>query len=113
MAELDEATYNGLISGTFKRMLATLDGVDPDVLDTEATGDMLTVTSARGEKCIINTQRAVRQIWVAGLGQGIHFDWVPAEGRWLDDKGLGLELFSHVERVLTHLGDAPFSFEQA
>lgn len=111
MSDLDEATYNGLISSVFKRMLATLDGVDPDVLDTEATGDMLTVTAASGEKCIINTQRAVRQIWVAGLGQGLHFDWAPAESRWIDDKGQGVELFAHVERVLTGISGGPFAFE--
>jgi len=110
MAELDESAYSGLVSSVFKRMLATLDEVDPDVLDTEATGDMLTVTAAGGEKCIINTQRAVRQIWVAGTGQGLHFDWVPTSASWLDDKGQGIELFAHVERVLTELSGAPFTF---
>ena len=65
---MDEAPYNGLVAGLWKRILAAVDQVDPDVLDAVATGDMVTLTSASGEKVVINTQRAVRQIWVAGKG---------------------------------------------
>lgn len=100
---MDEATYNQRVATVFKRLLAALDRVDPDVLEAESTGDMLTVTARSGEKCIVNTQRAVRQLWVAGKGQGIHFDYDPADGRWKDDKGRGLELFAHVADVLEHL----------
>ena len=107
---LDDATYDRLVSRTFRRMMEALDAADPDILETDATADMITVTSARGEKCIINTQRAVQQIWVAGLSQGIHFDWDAASERWMDDKGLGLELFAHVEHVLSDLSGEPFSF---
>lgn len=107
---LDEAAYDRHVAATFRRMMAALDDADPDVLETDATADMITVTAASGEKCIINTQRAVHQIWVAGLGQGIHFDWDAAGGRWVDDKGQGLELFAHVEHVLSELSGAPFSF---
>lgn len=108
---LDESSYDRLVAQTFRRMMATLDAADPDVLETDATADMITITSAQGEKCIINTQRAVHQIWVAGLGQGIHFDWDADAGLWKDDKGVGLELFAHVEHVLSDLSGAPFSFQ--
>src|SRR5688572_27963695 len=97
---MDESRYNQLVAGSFKRMLAALDEVDPDVADSDATGDMLTITAASGEKCIVNTQRAVRQIWVAGKGQGIHFSYDESSRRWLDDKGHGLELFGFVAEVV-------------
>ncbi|MGA9525407.1 MAG: iron donor protein CyaY [Myxococcaceae bacterium] len=93
---LDETTYNHEVAAAFRRLIDAADQVDPDVLDADSTGDMVTLTSARGEKCVINTQRAVRQIWVAGQGQGIHFDFDPASNQWRDDKGKGLELFSFV-----------------
>ena len=101
---MDEALYNQRVAATFKRLLSALDQVDPDVLETDATGDMITITAASGEKCIVNTQRAVRQLWVAGKGQGLHFDYHAQSGLWMDDKGLGLELFAHVADVLKDLG---------
>lgn len=97
---MDEATYNQLVSAAFKRIVAAADKLDPDVLEAESTGDMVTLTAASREKCIINTQRAVRQLWVAGRGQGIHFSYEPASGTWQDDKGKGLELFRFVADVV-------------
>jgi CyaY protein len=107
---MDEAIYNQRVAALFRRMLAALDAVDPDVLEADSTGDMLTITAASGEKCIVNTQRAVRQVWVAGKGEGIHFDYREAQGRWVDDKDRGLELLSHVERVLEDISGQQVRF---
>ncbi len=93
---LEEGTYNTLVAQAFKRLLKGLDAADPDVVDVESTGEMVTVTQLKtAEKIVINTQRATRQIWVAGKGAGIHFTY-DAQGGWLDDKGKGLELFDWV-----------------
>ncbi|GMU09010.1 iron donor protein CyaY [Corallococcus caeni] len=100
---MDEARYNSLVAAAFKRILTAADAFDPDVLEAEATGDKVTLTAASGEKCIINTQRAVWQVWVAGQGQGIHFSYDDASRTWKDDKGKGLELFAFVAGVVKHL----------
>jgi CyaY protein len=107
---MDEARYNQLVAGIFKRMVAAADGIDPDVLEADTTGDMLTLTAPSREKCIINTQRAVRQIWVAGKSQGIHFSYDEATGTWKDDKGRGLELFSFVAQVVREISGADFAY---
>lgn len=107
---LDESTYNGLVAAVFKRLLHALDQLDPDVVETDATGDMVTITASSGEKCIVNTQRAVRQLWVAGKGMGLHFDWDAQSGQWKDDKGKGLELFSHVSDCVKHLSGEDVRF---
>ena len=92
---LDEAAYNGLVADLFKRLLKGLDAADPDALDADSTGDMVTVTGNKsGQKVVVNTQRAVHQIWVAGKGAGIHFSWDGS--RWLDDKGKQIELIAWV-----------------
>jgi CyaY protein len=106
---MDESRYNGLVAQGFKRLLAALDDVDPDLVDADSTGDMLTITAANGEKCIVNTQRAVRQLWVAGTGQGIHFSFDEASNRWKDDKGKGLELFSFVTSVVEQISGVKLS----
>ncbi len=92
---MDETQYNQLVAAAFGTLLRALDKVDPDVLDADSTGDMVTVTSAAGQKVVVNTQRAARQIWVAGKGLGLHFSLAP-DGRWMDDKGKGVELFAFV-----------------
>ena len=107
---MDEARYNQLVSAVFKRMLAAADELDPDILEAETTGEMLTLTSRSREKCIVNTQRAVRQIWVAGKSQGIHFTYDDATGTWKDDKGKGLELFSFVADVVREISGADFAY---
>ena len=107
---MDEARYNQLVAAVFKRMLAAADAIDPDVLEAESTGDMLTLTAASREKCIVNTQRAVRQVWVAGRGEGIHFSYDEASGTWRDDKGRGLELFSFVSGVVQAACGQPLAY---
>jgi len=100
---LEESRYNQLASAAFKRILAAADALDPDTLEADSTGDMVTLTASSGEKCVVNTQRAVRQIWVAGKSQGIHFDYHEATGQWRDDKGKGLELFAWVAEVVREI----------
>jgi CyaY protein len=96
---LDESKFNGLVADVFKRMLKALDAADPDALDADSTGDMLTITGNKsGQKVVVNTQRAVFQLWVAGKSQGLHFSWDGA--RWLDDKGKGIELFAWVAECI-------------
>lgn len=103
---LDESTYNQEVARVFRRILDAVDQLDPDELEADSTGDMVTLTAAGGEKCVVNTQRAVRQIWVAGKGQGIHFSHDAATGKWLDDKGKGLELLRFVEEVVEAISPA-------
>jgi CyaY protein len=103
MAHLDEARYDALVAQAFRRILDAADRVDPDRLEADGTADMVTLTSSSGDKCVVNTQRAVRQIWVAGSGEGIHFTWDPEASAWRDDKGRGLELMGFVERVVEEM----------
>ncbi|MFO0593999.1 MAG: iron donor protein CyaY [Myxococcaceae bacterium] len=91
-----DAGYQAAVSAFFKKLVAAADAADPDLLECDSTGDMVTLTAPKsGTKVIVNTQRAVSQIWVAGKGVGVHFSR-GADGRWLDDKGKGLELSAWV-----------------
>ena len=92
----DEPEFDSLVAAVFRKLLTALDRADPDRIEADGTPDLLTLTAAGGEKVIINTQRAVRQIWVAGQGEGVHFSFEPSSRRWLDDRGRGLELTSFI-----------------
>jgi CyaY protein len=84
---LDEVVYDRLTSTLFRSLEDALAEVDPDVVEVTRTGDMVTLTFASGIRSVLNTQRAVRQLWLAGRAEAWHFSW---DGQsWQDDKGRG------------------------
>jgi CyaY protein len=97
---MDEARYLQVVDQTFRRIQDAFDDVDPDVVDAYMAGDVLTLAFRNGVKCVINTQRPVRQVWLAARANAWHFDYDEATGRWVDDKGRGEELFALVTRIV-------------
>jgi CyaY protein len=84
---MDEATYERLAADTFKRVLDLFQDVDPEDADVESSGDVIRIGLSNGQRIVLNTQRPVRQIWLAGGQSAWHFSY--EDGRWLDDKGRG------------------------
>lgn len=102
---MDESQYQKLADVALRRLESILDEVDPDKVDLERAGDVLTLTFPDGKKCVINTQRPTRQIWLAANARAWHFAYEASSSRWLDDKGQGVELFAKVgEIVKEHAG---------
>ncbi len=103
---MDEQAYQHLADATFARIERALGDVDPDELDLERAGDVLTLTFKRGTKCVINTQRPTRQIWVAANARAWHFGWSAKDEKWIDDKGERaegggtLDLFEAIRRIV-------------
>ena len=46
---------------------------------------------------IVSPQPPVRQMWLAYRDRAWHFDW--RDGRWVDDKGEGKELFALLTEI--------------
>jgi len=97
---MDEQRFLHLADQTFRKIQDILEPVDPDLADYEMSGDVLQITFADRSKCVINTQRPTRQIWLAARSKAWHFDWDEARGVWLDEKGSGTELFSHLAALV-------------
>jgi CyaY protein len=97
---LDETTYQKLAEQAFRTIGDAFDRVDSEIIDCEVAGDVVTLTWKGGRKCIANTQRPTRQIWLAANAQAWHFSWDPTTSRWLDDRGRGEELFSTIARIV-------------
>jgi CyaY protein len=86
---VDESQYEKTIAATFRRVEDALADVDPDVVEVNSTGDMVTLQFKSGVKCILNTQRAVHQLWMAARATAWHFSWDEGKKEWQDDKGRG------------------------
>jgi CyaY protein len=97
---MDERAYQHLADETFKKLEDALKDVDPDDVDVERAGDVLTLTFKSGARCVVNTQRPTRQVWLAANARAWHFSYDDAKKSWLDDKGQGLELFATVRGIV-------------
>ena len=100
---LDEPRYLRLAHDVFRQLVDGFESIDIDDADLDVAGDVVTIAFATGRKCIVNTQRPVRQIWLAGGQRAWHFSWDEATGRWLDDKGT-VEKEEHAAVVTTYGG---------
>ena len=98
---MDEQRFRLLADETFRRILDGFDAIDADDADVETAGNTINIVFRGGARCVVNTQSAVHQIWLAGGQSGWHFSYDEAAQKWLHDKGTGDELFSTLARV-TH-----------
>jgi CyaY protein len=97
---MDESSYQKLADATFRRIADAFEDIDPEVVDCEVAGDVVTLTLPGGKRCIVNTQRPTRQIWLAASARAWHFSYDDASKSWLDDKGQGAELFATIARIV-------------
>ncbi len=95
---MDESRYLQLAHAAFDKIQDALEDVDPSDVDVDSAGDVVTLTMKDGVKCIVNTQRPTRQIWLAAGVRAWHFDWDGA--RWVDDKDKTTELVKQIAAVV-------------
>lgn len=60
-----------------------LSSFDPDEIEADFLGDVLSITVKKVEKIIINRNSAAKQIWVAATRLAWHFNYEAAEKKWL------------------------------
>jgi CyaY protein len=97
---MDESAYQHLADATFKRIEDALKDVDADDVDVERSGDVVTLTFKGNKRCVMNTQRPTRQIWLAANSRAWHFSYDAARQAWVDDKQPTVELFGTVEGIV-------------
>jgi len=59
----------------------------------------LVVTFGQAHQLVISPQAPVRQIWAAFRDRAWHFSLDESSGRWLDDRGQGVELVALVRSL--------------
>ena len=97
---MDESRYQQLADEALRKIESMLEDVDADDVDVERSGDVITLTFRDRKKCVVNTQRPTRQIWLAANARAWHFGYDEPTKRWLDDKGQGVELFARVAEIV-------------
>ena len=79
---MDDKSYAHLADDALKHIETMLEDVDADDVDLERAGDVITLTFRDKKKCVINTQRPTRQLWLAANARAWHFDYDAASKTW-------------------------------
>jgi CyaY protein len=94
---MDEPTFLRLAGEAIARVRRALDAQDPDVVECVPEADVVKVAFAAGAPFVLNTQRPVREIWLAADRQAWHFRF---DGESWRDKRNRDELFGALQRLV-------------
>jgi CyaY protein len=90
---MSEAEFADLAKTAFRRVEDAFADVDPDLVDFDRAGDVLSLVFRGARKCVLNTQRPTRQLWLAFAAQAWHFRYDSGSKSWVDEKNPKTELF--------------------
>ena len=76
-------------------------------LDSQRTGNMVTLTFFNGSQIIINLQKPLQEIWMAAKAGGFHYKY--SDTNWLDTKS-GSEFFEDLSRYASEQSGASLVF---
>jgi CyaY protein len=97
---MDESSYANLTELAFRAIESALEDTDADDVDCERAGDVLTLTFRDRKRCVLNTQRPTRQLWLAANARAWHFSYDDSRAKWLDDKHPDEELFATLAGII-------------
>lgn len=81
---MDEATFKKLAHEVVERVRRALDALDPDVVEAVLDAEVLKIVFPSGAPFVLNTQRPIREVWLAADRQAWHFRYDGA--RWIEKK---------------------------
>jgi CyaY protein len=95
---MNESEYRQRVDEVMRRVDIAFEDIDPDLAESDYTQGSLVVTLRQALKLIVSPQTPLRQIWVAFRDRAWHLNLT--DGRWLDDRGEGVELFALVASIV-------------
>jgi CyaY protein len=106
---LSEARFHDLVDETQEKLEDIFDESDLDI-DMENSAGVLTVKFENGSQLIFSRQEPLRQLWLAAVSGGFHFDYDEESERWMCDKSEE-QLGEMLERIVKQQAGAEFDFE--
>ena len=91
-----ENVYHLRVEEMLSRLDAAFENVDPDLAESDFAQGTLVITFKQAHKLILSPQTPLRQIWAAFRDRAWHFGHDEGSGRWLDDRGQGIEIVALV-----------------
>ena len=109
---ISEQDYEARALPELRALVDVLDELELPGVECELSSDILTLELAGGERYVVNSHRAARQIWMAADRSAWHFDWDAERSAWVAKK-TGDELWGTLSRVLSTKLGKPVSLTRA
>ncbi|EJK98900.1 MULTISPECIES: iron donor protein CyaY [Pseudomonas] len=106
---LTEARFHDLVDATQQTLEDVFDDSGLDI-DLESSAGVLTVKFENGSQLIFSRQEPLRQLWLAAVSGGFHFDYDEESERWMCDKSEE-QLGEMLERIVKQQADVVLDFE--
>jgi iron-sulfur cluster assembly protein CyaY len=97
---ITEQDYEARALPELRALVDALDQLELAGVECELSSDILTLELSNGDRYVVNSHRAARQIWMAADRNAWHFDWDTERSAWIAKK-TGDELWSTLSRVLS------------
>lgn len=97
---ISEQDYEARALPELRALVDALDALELSGIECELSSDILTIELSGGDRYVVNSHRAARQIWMAADRSAWHFDWDTERSAWIAKK-TGDELWSTLSRVLS------------
>jgi CyaY protein len=106
---LTEARFHDLVDATQQTLEDVFDESGLDI-DLEISAGVLTVKFENGSQLIFSRQEPLRQLWLAAVSGGFHFDYDKESERWMCDKSEE-QLGEMLERIVKQQAGVELDFE--
>jgi CyaY protein len=107
---ISEQDYEARAIPELRALVDALDALELSGLECELSSDILTLELSDGNRYVVNSHRAARQIWMAADRNAWHFDWDAERAAWIAKK-TGDELWGTLSRVLSSKLGRPVSLK--
>ena len=109
---ISEQDYEARAIPELRALVDALDALELSGLECELSSDILTLELSDGNRYVVNSHRAARQIWMAADRNAWHFDWDAERSAWVAKK-TGDELWGTLSRVLSGKLGQPVALRQS
>ncbi len=79
---METSEYLKLANALFRKVEDKLDELEEDVDYEKADGKLEMVFENGSSRVVVNTQRAIQEIWLAGGARAWHFKYLEGEQKW-------------------------------
>jgi CyaY protein len=106
---VNETEFQNIAEETIEAIQNAIEesGVD---IDYDEVDGVLELEFDNDSKIIFSKQEPLKQLWVAAVSGGFHFNFDAKRGTWICDSGDREELYAMLSRLATEQGDVEVEF---
>jgi len=106
---MNESEFREIAEQTIEGLQDMIDNSGADI-DYDEIGGVLTLEFENGSKIIFSQQGAMKQLWMAAISGGFHFDYNEEKQQWICDSGDKEDMMSMLSRLASEQAGEKVTF---